>query len=84
MLSVQLEGDQDVDGRVILTPAQSKFTFAGKLVSINGTPMTTINKCSGQTANGSTKFTFGGVPVNLQGDIDTCGSPLNGSRNFTA
>jgi uncharacterized Zn-binding protein involved in type VI secretion len=83
MLSIQLEGDTDDVGRVIQTPAQTVFTVGGKLVSVNGTPMSIVNKCGGATANGASNFTIGGVPVNFYGNIDTCGTPLVGSSNFT-
>ncbi|PCJ68195.1 MAG: hypothetical protein COA62_15640 [Rhodobiaceae bacterium] len=85
MTAIQRIGDSNSGGGAIVFTAQGKVYANGKLVSIDGSPVSAHGKnvhAGPVTANGSNKVFVNGVPVNASGDADTCGhNRVGGSPN---
>ena len=87
MAAVQRNGDANTGGGAISSTAQSTVFANDKLISVNGSTVTTHgthpNVHAGvTTANGSSTVKSGGVPVNRTGDADSCGhTRVGGSSN---
>jgi len=92
MARVQRMGDTNSAGGAITTIAQSTVFANNKLVSIDGSSGTADagcnifapQHCAGvwKTAGGSPNVFIGGVPVNTEGNVDTCGhARVGGSSN---
>ena len=71
-------GDANTGGGTITTIPQSKVFCNGKLLSVNGSIGTSHpvgpphSAGTWKTANGSSTVNAGGIPVNSEGDADTC------------
>ena len=78
MPKVARMGDLNSGGGIILTIPQSTVFANGKLISVDGSrgtghpvgPPHALNVWL--TANGSSTVTINNIPVNDQGDADTC------------
>lgn len=89
MPQAQRLGDSNDAGGVVNSIPQSTVFANGLLMSVDGSigtghppcPIPAIH-CSGNwtTANGSGNVLINGIPVNFEGNADTCGhSRINGS-----
>jgi uncharacterized Zn-binding protein involved in type VI secretion len=78
-------GDPNEDGAAVTDIAQGTVFANNMLVSIDGSAVEGHGlgeHDSPVTANGSATVFIGGIPVNRQGDADTCGHPrADGSPN---
>lgn len=79
------QGDPNTVGAVIISTNQSTVFANGILISVNDSPVAGHGlppHASPFTANGSSTVFAEGIPVNRQGDSDTCGhSRASGSPN---
>jgi uncharacterized Zn-binding protein involved in type VI secretion len=78
MPAVHRLGDLDEGGGAIVNIPQGTVYVNGVLASIDGSDVDghgTGEHSSPTTANGSPTVFIGGIPVNRQGDEDTCGDP---------
>ena len=80
MPQVHRLSDPNVAQGVILGIPQSTVFANGKLISVNGSMVSPHEPFidphdNALTANGSSTVFIGGIPVNRQGDADTCGHP---------
>lgn len=78
-------GDPNEDGAAVTDIAQGTVFANNMLVSVDGSTVEGHGlgeHASPVTANGSATVFIGGIPVNRQGDADTCGHPrADGSPN---
>lgn len=78
-------GDPNEDGAAVTEVAQGTVFANNMLVAIDGSPVEGHGlgeHSSPVTANGSGTVFIGGIPVNRQGDEDSCGHPrADGSPN---
>ena len=85
MPAVHRLGDVDEGGGAIVNIQQGTVYVNNVLASIDGSDVDghgTGEHSAPQTANGSPTVFIGGIPVNRQGDEDTCGDPrAEGSPN---
>ena len=87
MPAAQRNGDANSGGGKINSIPQSTVFVNGKLLSINGSKGTGhgigLHAANAwDTANGFSKVTVGGTPVNHTGNVDTCGhARVGGSGN---
>ena len=87
MAKAQRDKDANSGGGIIDSVPQSTVFVNGELLSINGSKGTGHGnglhvKDAWETANGFSKVTVGGTPVNHTGNVDTCGHPrVGGSSN---
>jgi uncharacterized Zn-binding protein involved in type VI secretion len=85
MPAVHRQGDSNDGGGTIEGIPQGTVYVNGQLASIDGSAVSGhgLGEHSGPTtANGSGTVFIGGIPVNRQGDADTCGdSRADGSPN---
>ena len=87
MAAAQRNGDANSAGGVINSIPQSTVFVNGELLSINGSKGTGhgigLHAANAwDTANGFSKVTVGGTPVNHTGNVDTCGhARVGGSGN---
>jgi len=77
MAAVQRNGDANTGGGAISSTTQSTVYANDKLISVNGSTVTTHgiypNVHAGvTTANGSSTVFAGGIAINRTGDIDSC------------
>ncbi|MCF3935010.1 hypothetical protein L1787_16520 [Acuticoccus sp. M5D2P5] len=82
MAIVHVIGDANDGGGIVTTTPQSKVRDQGRLLSVDGAlgsghppcPLVPIH-CAGNwvTANGASWFRIQGIPVNHDGNADTCG-----------
>ena len=77
MASVQRNGDANTGGGIISSTAQSTVYANDKLISVNGSTVTTHgiypNVHAGvTTANGSSTVFAGGIAINRTDDVDSC------------
>ena len=77
MAAVQRSGDANTGGGTISSTAQSTVYANSKLISVNGSTVTTHgvspNVHAGvTTANGSSTVFAGGIAINRTGDADSC------------
>ena len=77
MASAQRNGDANNGGGTISSTAQSTVYANDKLISVNGSTVTTHgtypNVHAGvTTANGSSTVFAGGIAINRTGDADSC------------
>ena len=77
MAAVQRNGDANTGGGTISSTAQSTGYANSKLISVNGSTVTTHgvspNVHAGvTTANGSSTVFAGGIAINRTGDVDSC------------
>tara|TARA_Y100001963_G_C6656160_1_gene388144 strand:- start:350 stop:634 length:285 start_codon:yes stop_codon:yes gene_type:complete len=88
MPKVARMGDLNSGGGIIQTIPQSTVFANNKLISVDGSkgsghpvgPPHALNVWL--TANGSSTVTINNIPVNDEGDVDTCGHPrVDGSTN---
>lgn len=69
----QVVGDPNDGGGLVESPPHNFFFASQKLVSVNTSPVTDHADHTGvKTANGSSFFRIGGLPVNFVGNADTC------------
>lgn len=89
MLRVVREGDRNsAGGRVI--KGDPTFLVDGRPVSVDGSPVSPHKPCPeipihchAKTANGVKTFIINNIPVNVIGNLDTCGHPrIEGSDKF--
>ena len=85
MSSVVLVGDSNTGGGVATSTLQGNLRVNGVDAVVDGSPVS--NHGSGPhaaavTANGKSKFRINGVPVNVDGNADTCGDTRSSSNNF--
>ena len=76
MPEVHRLSDPNDDGAVVEQVIQSTVYANGMLVSVDGCPVQEHGlgeHDSPLTANGSSTVFINGIPVNRQGDADTCG-----------
>jgi uncharacterized Zn-binding protein involved in type VI secretion len=76
MPAVHRQGDANDGGGVIEDVSQGTVYVNGQLASVDGSSVSDhgLGEHSGPvTANGSSTVFIGGIPVNRQGDADTCG-----------
>jgi len=76
MPAVHRQGDANDDGGIIEDVPQGTVYVNGQLASVDGSTVSDhrtgeINDTT--TANGSPTVFIGGIPVNREGDADTCG-----------
>jgi uncharacterized Zn-binding protein involved in type VI secretion len=87
MPKAQRNGDSNNAGGVINSIPQGNTFCNGELLSVDGSKGTTHPvgppHLSGvwSTANGNTRVLCNGIPVNRQGDADTCGHTRSGGSN---
>ena len=77
MAAVQRNGDANTGGGIISSTAQSTVYANDKLISVNGSTVTTHsiypNVHAGvTTANGSSTVFAGGIAINRTCDVDSC------------
>lgn len=95
MPSVIRLNDQNVAGGIIDTIPSNTTVFANDLlIAVNGSSGTSDSSCSMNnthcatnwvTANGSPNIFINNIPINRQGDLDTCGHARDtGSLNVFA
>ena len=77
MAAVQRKTDANAGGGTISSTAQSTVYANSKLISVNGSTVTTHgtnpNVHAGvTTANGSSTVFAGGIAINRTGDVDSC------------
>ena len=77
MATVQRNGDANTGGGIISSTAQSTVYANDKLISVNGSTVTTHgiypNVHAGvTTANGSSTVFAGGIAINRTDDVDSC------------
>lgn len=76
MPAVHRQGDTNSGGGVIDGVAQGTVYINGQLASVDGSTVSDHGRgehSAATTANGSATVFIGGIPVNRQGDADTCG-----------
>jgi uncharacterized Zn-binding protein involved in type VI secretion len=76
MPAAHRQGDANDGGGTVESVAQGTVYINGQLASVDGSSVSGhgIGEHSGPvTANGSATVFIGGIPVNRQGDADTCG-----------
>jgi len=78
MSKIQRIGDANVAGGVITSVVQPYTYINGILVSVDGSPVSphkpfSVPHIAPTTANGSANLFIQGIPVNREGDADTCG-----------
>ena len=83
MAAVQRNGDANTGGGIISSTAQSTVYANDKLISVNGSTVTTHgiypNVHAGvTTANGSSTVFAGGIALNRTDDVDRCTHPRTG------
>lgn len=81
---VHCVGDANSAGGVVTGSLQSGFRDQGRLVAVNGSPVSPhfpfIPPHVGTvTSNGAPGFRINGIPVNRVGDADSCGHPRAGT-----
>ena len=86
MAAVQRKTDANTGGGTISSTVQSTVFANSKLVSVNGSTVTTHgtspNVHAGvTTANGSSTVFAGGTAVNRTGDADSCGHTRAGGSS---
>lgn len=85
MPAVHRLGDVNDDGAQIVSIPQGTVFINNQLASVDGSEVEEHGigeHDSAQTANGSPTVFIGGIPVNRQGDADTCGDArADGSPN---
>ena len=77
MAAVQRKADANNGGGVISSTAQSTVYANDKLISVNGSTVTTHGTYPNvhvgvTTANGSSTVFAGGIAINRTGDVDSC------------
>ena len=77
MASAQRNGDANNGGGTISSTAQSTVYANDKLISVNGSTVTTHGTYPNvhvgvTTANGSSTVFAGGIAINRTGDVDSC------------
>ena len=77
MAAVQRSGDANTGGGTISSTAQSTVYANSKLISVNGSTVTTHGvspnvHAGATTANGSSTVFAGGIAINRTGDLDSC------------
>jgi uncharacterized Zn-binding protein involved in type VI secretion len=77
MASAQRNGDANNGGGTISSTAQSTVYANDKLISVNGSTVTTHGTYPNvhvgvTTANGSSTVFAGGIAINRTGDADSC------------
>jgi uncharacterized Zn-binding protein involved in type VI secretion len=77
MAAVQRNGDANTGGGIISSTTQSTVYANDKLISVNGSTVTTHgvspNVHAGvTTANGSSTVFAGGIAINRTDDVDSC------------
>ena len=86
MSSVSIVGDVNSGGGVATGSLQTKVTIGGALVLVDGSPVSSHGLPPHDvviTANGSIKVTIGGIPVNRNGDADSCGDTRSSATRVT-
>jgi len=83
MAAVQRNGDANTGGGIISSTAQSTVYANDKLISVNGSTVTTHgiypNVHAGvTTANGSSTVFAGGIAINRTDDVDSCAHTRTG------
>lgn len=76
MAIVQIVGDANTAGGRILGSVQGMVFINGRLVSVDGSPVSGHGRgihSNPVTSSGSHKVFINNIPVNRQGDPDTCG-----------
>ena len=76
MPAVHRQGDANDGGGTVESVAQGTVYINGQLASVDGSSVSghgTGEHSGPVTANGSATVFIGGIPVNRQGDADTCG-----------
>ena len=87
MPKAQRNGDSNNAGGVINSIPQGNTFCNGKLLSVDGSkgtghPVGPPHAAGAwSTANGNTKVRCNSIPVNRQGDADTCGHTRSGGSN---
>ena len=77
MAAVQRNGDANTGGGIISSTAQSTVYANDKLISVNGSTVTTHGiypnvHVGVTTANGSSTVFAGGIAINRTDDVDSC------------
>ena len=84
MPAVHRFGDQNIAGGAVNTIPQTSVFANEKLISVVGSRGTADSSCSHNnihcsgnwaTTGGTSTVFVEGIPINLPGDIDTCGHP---------
>ena len=81
--------DPDTGGGVVTSTKQTFFVVGNEYVATDGDPVSSHPPCpdpeihcAPNAANGVTWFVIQGVPVNVNGDADTCGHVRNTSLDW--
>lgn len=91
MFRVHTVGHANSGGGIITNVLQDFVTIDGMLVSVDGSIGTGHRPCPEEqahcagkwkTANGSDFVTINGIPVNYEGNSDTCGHVRVGGSDF--
>lgn len=79
-LIIQVEGDPNTGDGLIETPLQTFFKVSGKLVSVDGSPVSDHppDHTGVKTTNGSSFFSISGKAINIFSRKDTCDHTRNG------
>ena len=86
MAAAQRNGDANTGGGTISSVPQSTVYANSKLLSVNGSSVTTHGTdpavhSGATTANGSSTVFAGGTAVNREDDNDTCGHARDGGSS---
>lgn len=87
MPQVHRLNDPNTAGAKIISVVQGSVFINNLLGSVNDSPVQghgTGEHASPETANGSSTVFFESIPVNRQGDPDTCGHPRADGSNVWA
>lgn len=80
MSIVQIVGDSNAAGGVVTGSAQGQVYIDGRLVAVNGSPVSphwpfVFPHIGTVTTSGAANVVINGIPVNRIGDPDSCGHP---------
>lgn len=85
MPDINRVGDPNSAGADVTSSLQTGIRINGQNVAVDGSPVASHGigvHASPNTANGVEAFTINGLPVNINGDADTCGHTRSASVNF--
>lgn len=82
MPNLQVQGDPNTGDGLVETPLQSFYKASGKLISVDGSPVSDHppDHTGVKTANGSSFFRITGKPINFFGNADTCSHTRAGAQ----
>ena len=77
---IHRQDDPNSAGGIVMVPLQDFVSVQGKLVAVDGSPVTPHDPfipphVGTVTANGSSFVFINGIPVNFETNADSCGHP---------